>query len=323
MSAAPAPAAGPPTAAASSSSAAPAAPARTRSPSCSAATPRFADVPIEARFHCNKRGMPDLLEGRITLRSYLEKLRGFWWHRVRVDGQPARPLQPAAPERVRRRRRSASRPATPTIRDRRLPARCSSTCSGRSPSGGQAGPGRDVLAQRPGGADDMRLFPEAKIVHALRDGRDSASSVTGKTWGPARSAPGSAGGRIACARSRRGVRGSEDGAGLRDPADRFRVVLLDDLVGHHARGQLRRAARVPRGRGRSRHPRLLRSAHDPRARARRALAHGAPARSRVWVQRRYERTVSALEREQQPRRSQPPGRPRARGGPMTGDTARI
>ena len=48
----------------------------------------FADVPIEARFHCNKRGMPDLLEGRITLRGYLAKLRGFWWHRVRVDGQP-------------------------------------------------------------------------------------------------------------------------------------------------------------------------------------------------------------------------------------------
>ena len=31
---------------------------------------QLADVPIEARFHCNKRGMPDLLEGRITLRSF-------------------------------------------------------------------------------------------------------------------------------------------------------------------------------------------------------------------------------------------------------------
>ena len=49
---------------------------------------RLADVPIEARFHCNKRGMPDLLEGRITLQGYIAKLRGFWWHRVRVDGQP-------------------------------------------------------------------------------------------------------------------------------------------------------------------------------------------------------------------------------------------
>ncbi|MBK5118213.1 MAG: hypothetical protein JJE23_15030, partial [Thermoleophilia bacterium] len=52
------------------------------------AHPDFADVPIESRFHCNKRGMPDLLEGRITLAGYLAKLRGFWWHRVRVDGRP-------------------------------------------------------------------------------------------------------------------------------------------------------------------------------------------------------------------------------------------
>jgi len=48
----------------------------------------LADVPIEARFHCNKRGMPDLLDGRITVAAYLAKLRGFWWHRVRVDGRP-------------------------------------------------------------------------------------------------------------------------------------------------------------------------------------------------------------------------------------------
>ena len=50
--------------------------------------PRFAEVPIESRFHCNKRGMPDLLGGRVTLDGFLEKLRDFWWHRVRVDGQP-------------------------------------------------------------------------------------------------------------------------------------------------------------------------------------------------------------------------------------------
>ena len=49
---------------------------------------RFADVPIESRFHCNKRGMPDLLEGRVSLGAFMEKLRGFWWHRVRVDDQP-------------------------------------------------------------------------------------------------------------------------------------------------------------------------------------------------------------------------------------------
>ena len=39
---------------------------------------RWADVPIEARFHCNTRGMPDLLEGRVSLGGFLEKLSGFW-----------------------------------------------------------------------------------------------------------------------------------------------------------------------------------------------------------------------------------------------------
>ena len=32
--------------------------------------------------------MPDLLEGRVSLGGFLEKLRDFWWHRVRVDDQP-------------------------------------------------------------------------------------------------------------------------------------------------------------------------------------------------------------------------------------------
>ena len=32
--------------------------------------------------------MPDLLGGRVSLEGYVEKLRGFWWHRVRVDDQP-------------------------------------------------------------------------------------------------------------------------------------------------------------------------------------------------------------------------------------------
>src|SRR3954454_14735650 len=50
--------------------------------------PRFAGIPIESRFHCNKRGMPDLLGGRVTQAGFVEKLRDFWWHRVRVDDQP-------------------------------------------------------------------------------------------------------------------------------------------------------------------------------------------------------------------------------------------
>ena len=77
----------------------------------------------------------------------------------------------------------------------------------------------------------LRLFPEARFIHALRDGRDSAASVTGKTWGPRRvgAAIGWWADRLRAIED--GVRGSEDGAAFSIPADRFRVVLLEDLVG--------------------------------------------------------------------------------------------
>ena len=145
--------------------------------------PRFAEVPIESRFHCNKRGMPDLLGGRVTLEGFLEKLRDFWWHRVRVDGQPrglynllTRKQFDAALER---------------FEDVYAP----------DPVAACRGLFVDLLwplaaeAEKPGLVEMSshnvreaqtlrRLFPEARFVHTVRDGRDAASSVTTKTWGP-------------------------------------------------------------------------------------------------------------------------------------------
>ena len=34
-----------------------------------------------------------------------------------------------------------------------------------------------------------RLFGEARFIHTVRDGRDAASSVTTKTWGPGTVSP--------------------------------------------------------------------------------------------------------------------------------------
>ncbi len=189
----------------------------------------FADVPIEARFHCNKRGMPDLLEGRITLSSFLRKLRGFWWHRVRVDGRP--------------------RGLYNLLRADQFDDACErfETAFGEDPIAACRGLVGDLLGpvgERRGkpalvemsshnvkeAQTLLRIFPEAKIIHALRDGRDSAASVTGKTWGP---------GNVSSAlqwwadRLRaidRGVGGEEDGARFGIPAGQFRVILLDELV---------------------------------------------------------------------------------------------
>lgn len=258
--------------------------------------PRFADVPIEARFHCNKRGMPDLLEGRITLHTYLEKLRGFWWHRVRVDGQP--------------------RGLYNLLRRAELDA-----ALGRFEAGFESDPVAACralyldllwpLAERRGkpGLVEMsshnvreaqtirRLFPEAKIIHALRDGRDSASSVTGKTWGPRSIGAGIGWWADRLRAIERGVSGSEDGAAFSVPADRFRVVLLDDLVTHEREASYEGLLEFL---GISDDP-GMRDFFDRRMTA--ATAHagrwreGLRAPARIWVQRRYERTVAALERE--------------------------
>jgi hypothetical protein len=257
---------------------------------------RLADVPIEARFHCNKLGLPDLLEGRITLRSFLAKLRGFWWHRVRVDGQP-RGLYNLM-------RRSEFDAVLGRFE----------TAYGDDPVFASRGLFLDLLAPvaeragKPGLVEMsshnvrasqtlLRLFPEARFIHALRDGRDSAASVSGKTWGPRRvgAAIGWWAERLRAIES--GMRGSEDGADFAIPVRRFHVVLLEDLVGFDRERSYERLLGFldledePALRDFFAAEMTAERAHLGRWRQQ----LGGP--RRAWVQRRYEWTVAALERE--------------------------
>ena len=257
---------------------------------------RFADVPIEARFHCNKRGMPDLLEGRVTLRAYLAKLRGFWWHRVRVDGQPRglynllrKAEFDAATERF-----EAAFDADPIAACRRLYLDLLWPVAERKRKPGLVEMSSHNVRES---QTILRLFPEARIIHALRDGRDSASSVTSKTWGP-----GSMGAAIGWWADRvraieTGVRGSEDGADYSVPADRFRLVLLDDLVGHDRErtysGLLGFLGIEDEPEMRSFFEQGMTAEQAHVGRWRRELGP----LGRLRAQRRYERTVAALERE--------------------------
>ena len=158
-------------------------------------------MPIEARFHCNKRGMPDLLEGRISLAAYLEKLRGFWWHRVRVDGQPRGlyNLMRRADFDRRLERFEAGYPENPIDACRALVLDLLGPAAERAGAPGLV----EMSSHNVKEAQTLlRLFPQARVIHALRDGRDAAASVTGKTWGPRRRRPArSTGGPTACARS--------------------------------------------------------------------------------------------------------------------------
>jgi len=256
----------------------------------------LADVPIEARFHCNKRGMPDLLEGRITLQGYIAKLRGFWWHRVRVDGRPRglynllrqaefdaalERFEAAYAEDPIRGCRELYLELLMPVADRRGKPRLVEMSS------------HNIRASQ----TLLRLFPEARFVHALRDGRDSAASVTGKTWGPRRvgAAIGWWADRLRSIEE--GIRGDEDGAAFSIPEDRFRVVLLEDLVGarrEETYADLLAFLGVEDEPG-------IREFFDagmtPETAHLGRWRQQLSAPGRLWVQRRYEWTVGALERE--------------------------
>lgn len=257
---------------------------------------RFADVPIEARFHCNKRGMPDLLEGRITLHAYVEKLRGFWWHRVRIDGQPRGlyNLLRQADFDLAVERFEATYADDPLEACRQLYLDLLWPLALRREKPGLVEMSSHNVRES---QTIRRLFPDARIIHALRDGRDSASSVTSKTWGPRSIGAGIGWWADRLRAIEAGVRGIEDGAAFSIPSERFRVVMLDQLVGSDREVTYSGLLEFlgiddePEMRG------FFESEMTPsRAHVGRWREELRPA-GRLWVQRRYERTVAALERE--------------------------
>ena len=258
--------------------------------------PRLAGVPIEARFHCNKLGMPDLLGGHVTLAGFLEKLRGFWWHRVRVDEQPrglynllTRKTFDAALERFE-----------PAFRDDPVDA-----C--RALFWDLLGPLAEER-EKPGlvemsshnlkAAQTLRrLFGEARFVHAVRDGRDAASSVTTKTWGPDNVVDAIDWWADRLRAIEGGIRGEEEGAPTALPPERLHVVVLDDLVyGEREKtyaGLLEFLGIEDDLRMREFFEKEMSAESAHRARWREGI--GRIGRGRV--ERKYERTLEALEEE--------------------------
>jgi sulfotransferase family protein len=258
--------------------------------------PTLADVPIESRFHCHgPKGFPDLLGGRAEPADFLWKLREFWWHRVRKeDGEP-RGLYTITSRRRFDRAVAAFEEAYPSDPEgacRRL------FCDLLYPGADELGrPGLVEMSSHNVREAPVleRLFPEARFIHVFRDGRDVASSITTKTWGPDRIA-----GAIDwwAARMRAidaGVRG--DDGGSRIAADRFHPVLLDDLVERRREDSYERLRDFCGLDDAEPMRRYFEDEMSPRAanvgRWRRDLGSVG-----VWrIERRYRRTLDALERE--------------------------
>jgi hypothetical protein len=201
------------------------------------------DVPIECRFHCNPRGLADLVAGRSTPEEFLAKLRGFWWHRVRWDGDRSGRMR-----RLLRRRRGERRVRGlhQIVERERFDAAVArfEASHGRDlvqasrdlfldllwPLAERAGKPALVemscftIAAAPGLA---RILPEARFVHSVRDGRDSGASKVALRQKPHHPTDPRTGIDFWAER----LRAAEEGVrGLPDAERRLHAVSLDELV---------------------------------------------------------------------------------------------
>jgi hypothetical protein len=149
---------------------------------------RYGLVPVEVRFHTDPEGFPGLLSGEVTPEQFIRRLRGFWWRgfqtrrfrgmyrfvdRDRFDGAVARfeSDHDDLDEACRRlffdllwfRIDEGVREGEENPRGEALVEQST-----------------DTVAAAPTLA---RLFPEARFIHVVRDGRDASASRVAQTRG--------------------------------------------------------------------------------------------------------------------------------------------
>jgi hypothetical protein len=202
---------------------------------------RFLGVPIECRFHCNPKGLADVVKGETEPEEFVRKLRGYWWHRVRIGDRAYVRAKWRALGRGRERGLysivSKDRFADAVARFERghaddlLGASRTLFYDLLQPLADQAG--KPVLVEMScftiAAADGLaRIFPEARFVHSVRDGRDSGSSKVSLRQKPHHPTDVLSGIEFWADR----LRQAEEGVRGLSEADRgrLRVISLDELV---------------------------------------------------------------------------------------------
>ncbi|HYU59741.1 MAG TPA: sulfotransferase [Solirubrobacterales bacterium] len=152
----------------------------------------YRNINNEVRFHCNPRGYPDLLAGSVSLDEFLKKLRKFWWYRVKAGefapamvpklamGREVRGLHKLVPE---ERFDAAVDEFERSYEDDPIGACRKLFFDLFRPLADEEGkPGLIEMSSDTvlAGPTLLRVFPEAKLIHSVRDGRDAGSSKVEK-----------------------------------------------------------------------------------------------------------------------------------------------
>lgn len=199
-------------------------------------TQGYALIPVECRFHVERRGFPGLLAGEVSKRQFIKRLRGFWWKGFQTNRFRGlyRFVDPDVFEAAVARfdsdfdsdqegacRRLFFDLLWPRVEQRKARGMVEQSC--------------DVVAA---GATLVRLFPDALFVHVVRDGRDASASRVRQTRG------------LIYPRTRKQglewwekrIRAIDDGSKA-IPPERFYEVQLNDLLLRGRRRALKRLTR--------------------------------------------------------------------------------
>jgi hypothetical protein len=256
---------------------------------------RYAVAPIDARFHCDTDGMPDLIEGRVSLKRFMLKLREVWWGggggagRGRLDEVIPRERFEAAADRF-----ESAYLDDPVDSCRRLFLDLLWPLAVADGKRGLVETSARNLHQAPVVG---RLFDEARFVHVVRDGRVAAFRLAQTDWGPEDPLAGIDWWAERLRRVDQAVRGEAAGAARPLGADRLHVLVLDELLSGDREPPY--AALLDFLRIEDEPPRraFLERWLGPADRASDPLDDGLSPWKRLRLRRKYERTLDALRRE--------------------------
>jgi hypothetical protein len=256
---------------------------------------RYAVVPIDARFHCDTDGIGDLIEGRVSLKRFLLKLREIWWGGGEGSGRgrldqivPAEHFE-AAVERF-----SSSYLDDPLVAARSLFYDLLGPLAAADGKPGLVETSARNLHHAPVLA---RLFDEARFVHVVRDGRVAAFRLADTDWGPGDPVAGIDWWAERLRAVDGAVRGEEDGVSYSLGPQRLHVLVLDEMLSGDREPPY---AALLDFLGLDDEP-AMRAFLDrwlgPADRVEPASANGLSRWQRLRLRRKYERTLDALRDE--------------------------
>ena len=181
------------------------------------AHPDLTLIPYEVRFLAASGGLADLLAGKTELRAFCRSFQRVWFHGTErgVGGLRRLVDEERFETALRRFRRSFA--ADPGAASRRLTATLLDPLAGEATGWVEHTPETALVS-----STVHRLFPGARLVQVVRDGRDVGSSVAARDWGP--------GDVVEAVRwwGWRMVRAAAEAKDL--PPGRHRVIRFEDLV---------------------------------------------------------------------------------------------